>query len=170
MAAKTSDLLPRRAYSSVTELQWNESTTIRTPRGEVHVRSLEVRHWGARLQSDTYRGWTGFVVEREGKRLLIGGDTADTPLFRSHRQHGPFEAAIMPIGAYDPWIWNHCTPEEAVAMADAAGARLFIPIHHQTFRLSREGDHEPIERADAALLREHGRLALRDIGETAVIA
>jgi len=169
MAAKTSDLLPRRTYSSVTELQWNDSTTIRTPRGEVHVRSLEVRHWGARLQSDTYRGWTGFVVEREGKRLLIGGDTADTPLFRSHRQHGPFEAAIMPIGAYDPWIWNHCTPEQAVAMADAAGARLFIPIHHQTFRLSREGDREPIERADAALLREQGRLALREIGQSVVI-
>ena len=170
MAPKTSDLLPRRHYSSVTELQWNESTTIRTPRGEVHVRSLEVRHWGARLQSDTYRGWTGFVVEREGKRLLIGGDTADTPLFRSHRQHGPFEAAIMPIGAYDPWIWNHCTPEQAVAMADAAGARLFVPIHHQTFKLSREGDREPIERADAALRHEQGRLALRDIGQTIVIA
>ena len=170
LAAKTSDLLPRRTYSSVTELQWNESTTIRTPRGEVHVRSLEVRHWGARLQSDTYRGWTGFVVERESKRLLIGGDTADTPLFRSHRQHGPFEAAIMPIGAYDPWIWNHCTPEQAVAMADAAGARLFIPIHHQTFRLSREGDREPIERAEATLRQEQGRLALRDVGETVVVA
>jgi L-ascorbate metabolism protein UlaG (beta-lactamase superfamily) len=170
MAAQTSDLLPRSKYSSVTELQWNESTTVTTRRAEVHVRSIEVRHWGARLQSDTYRGWTGFIVEREGKRLLIGGDTAETPLFRSHRQHGPFEAAIMPIGAYDPWIWNHCTPEQAVAMADAAGARLFIPIHHQTFRLSREGDREPIERAEAALRHEQGRLALRDIGETIVIA
>jgi len=169
MAAKTSDLLPRRKYSSVTELQWNESTTITTPHGEVRVRSVEVRHWGARLQSDTYRGWTGFVVEREGKRLLIGGDTADTPLFRSYRQHGPFEAAIMPIGAYDPWIWNHCTPEQAVAMADAAGARLFVPVHHQTFRLSREGDREPIERAEAALRHEQGRLGLRDVGQTVVI-
>ena len=22
----------------------------------------------------------------------------------------------MPIGAYDPWIRNHCTPEQSVAM------------------------------------------------------
>jgi len=76
----------------------------------------------------------------------------------------------MPIGAYDPWISSHCTPEQAVAMADAAGARLFVPVHHQTFRLSREAVREPIERADAALAHEHGRLALREVGETVVIA
>jgi L-ascorbate metabolism protein UlaG (beta-lactamase superfamily) len=169
MASKTSDLLPARRYSSVTELQWNEATTVSTRRGDVHVRSIEVKHWGARLRNDTYRGWSGFIVEREGKRLLIGGDTAQTPVFREHRRHGPFEMAVMPIGAYDPWIWNHCTPEQAVAMADAAGARLFLPIHHQTFRLSREGVREPIERAEAMLRHEQGRLALRDIGETIVV-
>ena len=170
MAARTSDLLPRRHYSSVNELHWGESTTVRTSRGEVHVRSIEVKHWGARVQRDTYRGWTGFVLEREGKRLLIGGDTAQTPLFRDHRRHGPFEAAIMPVGAYDPWIWSHCNPEQAVAMADAAGARLFVPVHHQTFRLSRERDREPIERVQSALAAEHGRLALTEIGETAAIS
>ena len=170
MAPATSDLLPRRHYSSVTELRWNESTTANTRRGEVHVTSIEVKHWGARLRRDTHRGWTGFVVEREGRRLLVAGDTAQTSLFRAHRRYGPFEAAIMPIGAYDPWIWNHCTPEQAVAMADAAGARLFVPVHHQTFRLSRERDREPIERAEAALTREADRLVVRDVGDTAVIA
>jgi L-ascorbate metabolism protein UlaG (beta-lactamase superfamily) len=170
MAKATSDLLPRSYYSSVQELGWNESTTVRTPRGEVLVRSIEVNHWGARLQRDTYRGYTGFVLEREGRKLLIGGDTANTPLFRGHRPHGPFEAAIMPIGAYNPWIRYHCTPEQAVAMADAAGARLFVPVHHQSFQLSREPFHEPIERAQRALAAERGRLALREIGETVVIA
>jgi len=169
VAANTSDLLPRRRYSSVNELQWNEQIVVRTPRGSVQIRSIEVKHWGARLGRDTYRGWTGFIVEREGRRLLIAGDTAQTPLFNAHRRHGPFDAAVMPIGAYDPWIWSHCTPEQAVAMADAAGARLFVPVHHQTFRLSRETDREPIERADAALAHEQGRLALREVGETIVI-
>jgi L-ascorbate metabolism protein UlaG (beta-lactamase superfamily) len=169
MAKATADLLPRRVYSSVQELAWNESTTVVTGRGEVHVRSIQVKHWGARLQRDTHRGYTGFVVEREGRKLLIGGDTADTPLFREHRTHGPFEAAIMPIGAYDPWIRNHCTPEQAVRMADAAGARLFVPIHHQSFQLSREPVHEPIERAQRALAAERARLALQEIGETVVI-
>ena len=82
---------------------------------------------------------------------------------------GTFEAAIMPVGAYDPWIRNHCTPEQAVAMADAAGARLFVPVHHQSFQLSGEPAREPIERTEAALAQERDRLALRVIGETTVV-
>ncbi len=169
MAAETSDLLPRRHYSGVHELRWNEGMTVTTAHGDVHVRAIEVKHWGARVSRDTYRGYTGWVLEREGKRLLIGGDTASTAAFRDHRRHGPFEAAVMPIGAYDPWIANHCTPEQAVAMADAAGARLFVPVHHQSFSLSREPVHEPIARATRMLDAERGRLGLRDIGETLVV-
>lgn len=169
MAAATSDLLPRSGYSSVTELRWNASTTVTRPRGDVHVRAIEVQHWGARMRRDTHRGYTGFVIEREGRKLLIGGDTAATPVFADHRRFGPFDAAVMPIGAYDPWIRNHCTPEQGVAMADAAGARLFVPVHHQSFELSREPFLEPIERAEAALAQERGRLALREIGQTVLI-
>lgn len=169
MAHATSDLLPRRAAASVQELRWNDTARIQTPRGDALVRAIEVRHWGARVQRDTWRGYTGFVVEREGRRLLIGGDTAHTDIFGEHRRYGPFDAAMMPIGAYDPWISNHCTPEQAIRMADAAGARLFVPIHHQSFRLSREPLLEPIERADAMLAKEHGRLALREIGQTIVL-
>ena len=55
-----------------------------------------------------------WIVEREGRRLLIAGDTAHTSAFSEHRRFGPFDAAVMPIGAYDPWIASHCTPEEAV--------------------------------------------------------
>jgi L-ascorbate metabolism protein UlaG (beta-lactamase superfamily) len=142
---------------------------VRTKRGDLLVRAIEVKHWGARVRRDTWRGYTGFIVEREGKKLLIGGDTADTPLFRDHRSLGPFEAAVMPVGAYDPWIWNHCSPEQAVALADAAGARLLVPVHHQTSELSREPFMEPIERVQAALAKESDRLAIRQIGQTVVI-
>lgn len=170
MARETSDLLPRERYASVDELRWNESTRVTTPRGEALVRAVEVKHWGARIRRDTHRGYTGFIVEREGRRLLIGGDTAETPAFSAHRRHGPFDAAIMPIGAYDPWIRNHCTPEQAVTMADAAGARLFVPVHHQSFQLSREPFHEPIERAEHALREERDRLGVTAIGQTVVVS
>jgi L-ascorbate metabolism protein UlaG (beta-lactamase superfamily) len=169
MAAETSDLLPRKRYSSVQELRWGESARIRAAKGELVVRAVEVKHWGARLRRDTYRGYNGFILEREGKKLLYGGDTADTSLFADYRAHGPFEAAIMPVGAYDPWIRNHCTPEQAVAMANAAGARLLVPVHHQSFKLSNEPFHEPIERTVAALEKEPERLALREIGQSRVI-
>jgi L-ascorbate metabolism protein UlaG (beta-lactamase superfamily) len=123
-----------------------------------------------RIQRDTHRGYGGFVIEREGRRLLIGGDTANTAAFGGHRRYGPFDAAVMPIGAYDPWINNHCTPEQAVAMADAAGARLFLPVHHRSFNLSREPVLDPIARTERVLDPERGRLGWRDIGETIVIS
>jgi L-ascorbate metabolism protein UlaG (beta-lactamase superfamily) len=169
MAAGTADLLPRRHYSAVHELRWNESVTVTTPHGDALVRAIEVKHWGARIQRDSWRGYGGFIVEREGRRLLIGGDTANTAAFAAHRRYGPFDAAVMPIGAYDPWINNHCTPEQAVTMADAAGARLIVPVHHRSFSLSREPVDEPIERAERMLLAERDRLGQRDIGQTLVV-
>ena len=54
-------------------------------------------------------------------------------------------------------------------MADAANARLFVPVHHQSFQLSREPFHEPIERVQEALAKESDRLAIREIGQTVVI-
>src|SRR5689334_8307605 len=74
MSWGTSDLLPRRGYRSATELRWNETTNVTTRHGDVHVRSIEVKHWGARVARDTWRGYGGFIIEREGRRLLIAGD------------------------------------------------------------------------------------------------
>lgn len=170
MAPRTSDLLPRRRYSTVHELGWGGTVRVDTAHGDIEVRAIEVKHWGARVTRDTYRGYNGYIINREGRSILFGGDTAQTSLFASYRRFGPFETAIMPIGAYDPWIRAHCTPEQAIEMADAAGARLFVPIHHKTFALSREPVNEPIERAEAKLSTEAGRLAVRDIGDTVRLA
>ncbi|MFP5380597.1 MAG: hypothetical protein ACLGHP_12795, partial [Vicinamibacteria bacterium] len=57
----------------------------------------------------------------------------------------------------------------AVAMANAANARYFVPVHHQSFRLSREPDLEPIERTQEALFGESERLAIRELGQTFVV-
>ena len=72
----------------------------------------------------------------------------------------------MPIGAYDPWIRAHCTPEQAVAMAEQAGGAYFVPIHHQTFKLSNEPMEEPARRLEALFAREPHRLLALNVGET----
>jgi len=79
-------------------------------------------------------------------RVLFGGDTAYTDVFRKIRSSKPLDLAIMPIGAYDPWIYAHCNPEQALAMANQAGAEFVLPVHHRTFKLSNEPYDEPIER------------------------
>ena len=75
----------------------------------------------------------------------------------------------MRIGCYNPWIHSHCTPEQAVLMANDAGSRFIMPVHHQTFRLSVEPFREPIERFTHSLSKTPERIALREIGETFIL-
>jgi L-ascorbate metabolism protein UlaG (beta-lactamase superfamily) len=88
-----------------------------------------------------------------------------TDSFRTVRGSRPYDLAIMPVGAYNPWIHAHCTPEQAWRMAGDAGFEHFLPVHHQTFRLSREPYSEPIERVYAAAGRHTDRVAVGTIGQ-----
>jgi L-ascorbate metabolism protein UlaG (beta-lactamase superfamily) len=168
-ARATSDLFKRTHLSDITELDWNESKSLNTAQGTIEITAVPVKHWGARTQRDTHRGYNGYLIERSGRRILFAGDTAMTETFEELRRHGTIDIAIMSISAYNPWIQSHCTPEQAVQMANAAGARFVVPVHHQTFRLSLEPFREPIERFEAALSKTPERIALREIGETFVL-
>jgi L-ascorbate metabolism protein UlaG (beta-lactamase superfamily) len=171
-APNTADLLKWTRLRDVTELRWGEEKSLNTSAGAVTISAFQVKHWGARKQRDAYRGYNGYVMEsrsRGRRRILFGGDTAMTNTFAELSQHGPVDLAIMSIGAYNPWIQSHCTPEQAIEMANAADARFVMPVHHQTFRLSFEPFREPIERFQAALSNTPERIALREIGETFVL-
>ena len=160
-AANTSDLLRVGRYGSVRELRWNESARV----GPASIRAIQVNHWGARMRSDTYRSYNGYVIEAGRHRVLFGGDTAYTDSFRQVRSSKAVDLAIMPIGAYDPWIRAHCTPEQAWTMANHAGAERVLPVHHRTFELSREPLNEPIERLLDAAGSSPDRVCVRGIGE-----
>lgn len=163
-AHATADLLRDTKLKSPAELAWGDKIKVNTSHGEVEVEAFEVKHWGARWRHDSYRGYNGYVVSREGKKIIFGGDTAWSDSFRSLRSKGPFELAIMPIGAYHPWIQSHCTPEQAVQMANDAGAKHFLPIHFKTFAFGREGVGEPMERLQSSIEAE--RIGWHDIGQT----
>jgi L-ascorbate metabolism protein UlaG (beta-lactamase superfamily) len=165
-AKVTRDILAASRLQQITELGWNERVKFGGAKGGLEIEAVEVKHWGHRWPDDTERGYNGYVLRREGRTILFGGDTAMTPLFAEHRTKGPFELAILPIAAYDPWIRNHCTPEQAVEMANQARAKYILPVHHETFKLSDEPMNEPIERFVAALQQEPQRIALRQVGET----
>ena len=79
-----------------------------------------MRHWGARWRHDTQRGYNGYIVQRGDKKIIFGGDTAMSSGFKGIHNKGPFEFACMPIGAYNPYINSHCTPEQALQMANDA--------------------------------------------------
>jgi L-ascorbate metabolism protein UlaG (beta-lactamase superfamily) len=160
-AVGTSDLLRVNRYKAVHELRWGESRRV----GPANVRALQVKHWGARTRTDVHRGYNGYLIEAGRYRIIFGGDTAYTDLFRQVRTSKPVDLAIMPIGAYNPWIHAHCTPEQALAMANHAGAEFVLPVHHRTFKLSNEPYDEPIERLLLAAGSAEERVAVREIGE-----
>src|SRR5277367_596779 len=160
-AAGTSDLLRVKRYRSVQELRWDDSCQV----GPVKIRAFEVKHWGARTRTDVHRGYNGYLIEAGRYRIVFGGDTAYTDSFRRVRTSKPVDLSIMPIGAYDPWIHAHCNPEQALAMANQAGAEFVLPVHHRTFKLSNEPYGEPIERLLLASGSGQDRIPVREIGE-----
>src|SRR5207253_5354683 len=168
-ASRTRDLLRGTKFCEVIELGWNESVRL-TPRGRaIEIRAFRPKHWGARLQYDVHRGYNSYVISRNDRRIIYGSDTAMTDAFAKLNDGAPYDLAIMGISAYDPWIWAHSTPEQAVAMADAAGARFIMPVHYQTFGLRVGPFREPIEGFSGVLAKTPERIGLREIGETFVL-
>src|SRR5204862_473925 len=99
--------------------------------------------------------WCGFVVSRaNGRRVYFAGDTGFHPEFgKIGERYGPFDLALLPIGAYEPrWFMRylHMNPEEAVEAFRAVNARLMVPIHWGTFKLTDEAMDEPPLRARGA--------------------
>jgi L-ascorbate metabolism protein UlaG (beta-lactamase superfamily) len=160
-ADSTSDLLRPKRYAQVHELRWNRHVRI----GPAVITAFEVAHWGARMRSDLYRGYNAYLLEVGALRIIFGGDTAYTDSFKQLRSSRPVHLAIMPVGAYDPWIRMHCNPEQAWAMANHAGAEYVLPVHHQTFQLSREPQFEPIERLVTTAGANPERVCVREIGQ-----
>ena len=161
-AKLTSDLLRVRRYSKVSELTWGSHLQV----GPLRIGAFQVKHWGARTITDVWRGYNGYTIEGEGVRVLFGGDTALTDSFRTLRSSKPFDLAILPIGAYNPWIANHCNPEQAWRMGNDAGAIAWLPVHHKTFPLGREPVHEPLERFLTAAGGDAASVLTRNVGDS----
>lgn len=151
-----------RRFHAVDELAWGEGARI----GELEVESVETRHWGARMITDRHRSWGGYLLRKNGLTVLFAGDTAYTDRFTRLRDRGPVDLAMLPIGAYDPWVTSHASPEEAWRMFKALGAEYLLPIHHSTFRLSREPVDEPVRRLIAAAGSERWRIVMTEVGQT----
>jgi L-ascorbate metabolism protein UlaG (beta-lactamase superfamily) len=155
----THDLIKDLGFRTVTELQWGEQLRV----GALNVTARQVKHWGARTFYDQHRGFNAYLIEGDGKRVLYGGDTA---YHEGFKEVGKVDLAIFGIGAYDPYIAAHATPEQAWAMADHVKADHVLPMHHSTFKLSHEPMHEPIERLMQAAGRLLDRIVAHEIGAT----
>lgn len=149
-----------RRFGRVHELAWGERIQV----GDLTIESTEARHWGARMVTDHHRGYGGYLLQKAGHTVLFAGDTAYTDVLSGLGRRTRIDLAILPIGAYDPWINNHASPEQAWTMFRQLGAKYVLPVHHSTFRLSREPVDEPVRRFLAAAGDERWRVIGTQVG------
>jgi L-ascorbate metabolism protein UlaG (beta-lactamase superfamily) len=130
------DILPG---AKVIELDWFQKYTFRG----VTYRMLPVQHWTKRTPFDTNRRlWGSWLVESANRKIYFAGDSGYFPGFAEYgRKFGPMDAALLPIGAYEPrWFMSvyHMDPAEAVLAFKELRAKVFIPQQWGVFDLTDE--------------------------------
>ncbi|MFO7526977.1 MAG: MBL fold metallo-hydrolase [Ignavibacteriaceae bacterium] len=173
-AYNTMDVIEDLKWKSLQEMDWNDELEF----AGIKFKAIEVRHFGWRYPwerdrskgyMDNGRSYNAYLMERNGKKLLFGGDTAMSEKFKPFKNEA-IDVAIMPIGAYQPWKKNHCNPEEALIMADEhLEAKYFIPIHTKTFKQGSEPILEPLSWLNESVVNYNVQLGLNDIGQTLTI-
>ncbi|HEX9952333.1 MAG TPA: MBL fold metallo-hydrolase [Rubricoccaceae bacterium] len=140
----------------ITELDWWDETTV----GGVRLVCTPARHFSGRgLTNRDGTLWSGWAFVGDRHRVYSTGDGAFSPDFaRVGERLGPFDAALVEIGAYSAaWPDVHMGPEQAVQAHLAARGGLLMPVHWATFNLAFHGWTEPVERllvaAEAAGVR-----------------
>jgi N-acyl-phosphatidylethanolamine-hydrolysing phospholipase D len=161
-----------------TELDWGDETEIGGETGTTRIVCLPAQHWTRRTMGELNdRLWASFaILAPGGRRVYFAGDSGYWPGFRDVARLGPFDAVLVPVGAYEPrWFMrtSHMNPEEAAQVyADLGGRGDFIPMHWGTFRLTDEDPLEPPVRTRAAWAAAGlppERLAILRHGETRIV-
>jgi L-ascorbate metabolism protein UlaG (beta-lactamase superfamily) len=135
------DLARDLGFGRVVELDWWESFSHK----DWKVTFTPSKHWGARTLHDHHRGYGGFVLEHQGRKIYHAGDSAYFDGFKEIGDTLRPEIALLPIGAYHPETFRkvHMGPDEAVKAFHDLHAKFFIPMHYGTFKLSFEAMEEP---------------------------
>jgi L-ascorbate metabolism protein UlaG (beta-lactamase superfamily) len=143
-----SDLIADLGFSHIHSLEWWQSMAL----SAINITLTPSKHWGARLFNDTYRGFGGYVLRTPAHSLYHSGDTAYFPGFTEIGRRLAPAIALLPIGAYSPDNFRgvHTSPEDALQGFLDLRARVMVPMHFGTFRLSAEPVEEPLPRLLAA--------------------
>jgi L-ascorbate metabolism protein UlaG (beta-lactamase superfamily) len=130
---------------NIVELNWYESVQL----AELNITLVSARHFSGRHLVDRDRTlWGAFVVEGVNHKIFYAGDSGSSGCFEEiGEKYGPFDLAIMQIGAYsENWAEIHMTPEEALQAHLAVKGKLFLPVHWGTFNLAIHSWNDPAKR------------------------
>jgi L-ascorbate metabolism protein UlaG (beta-lactamase superfamily) len=152
----------------ITELDWWQSAT----QDGLVVTATPAQHFSGRTPWDTNRTlWASWVFESAGQRIFFSGDSGYFGGFREiGARFGPFDAACIENGAYDPgWPGIHMRPEETLqAFLDLRG-KLLVPVHNSAFDLAFHAWREPLAALAELAVAQGIALATPQLGEPVTI-
>lgn len=148
-----------RGARHVREADWWDELRL----GPVAFTATPAQHFSGRsfAARDTTL-WCGWAIRVGGRAVWFAGDSGYHSEFDAiGTRLGPFDVALVPVGAYEPrWFMRsvHMNPEDAVrAFGDmlrgsigATPRTAFVPMHWGTFKLTDEPLMEPPRRTRAA--------------------
>jgi N-acyl-phosphatidylethanolamine-hydrolysing phospholipase D len=160
---KVGEFLRSRGARDVVERDWWGATTI----CGIEITSAPAQHFSGRTLGRRNRTlWCGWTLRSAHHCVFFAGDTALHPEFAEvARQLGPFDLAILPIGAYEPrWFMGavHMNPEDCIKavaqiMSGQDGQRMIVTAGHWgTFKLTDEPMDEPPARMRRVWLEAGG--------------
>lgn len=153
-----------QGITRVQQMDWWDTTTVKTAAGQVDVHFTPVQHWSARGLSDRRATlWGGYALLAKDFHLYFSGDTGYSQDFADTQKHfaaqqtealgGGFDMALIAVGAYEPrWFMKdqHVNPEEAVQIHLDLKAKRSVGVHWGTFDLTDESLDQPPKDLDAA--------------------
>lgn len=149
-------LLKKKGIENVTAIDWGDSIELAE---ELTLHGVPARHFSNRGMFDNNSTlWMGFVITTPTGSVYFAGDTGLGSHFASlAAQFAPIRLAALPIGAYEPnWFMKavHTSPAEAVEAHQILEAAVSVAIHFGTFKLAKEGQDQPVEELDEALVEQ----------------
>jgi N-acyl-phosphatidylethanolamine-hydrolysing phospholipase D len=109
--------------------------------GGVRITAVPAQHFSGRYGFDILwtagKGYTGYVIEYNGKTVYFAGDTGyRDSLFTQIGQRFQIDVALLPIAPIEPREMMsrvHLDPQRAIQAFVELNAGLMIPIHYRTF-------------------------------------
>jgi|SRR5688572_14184791 len=147
-----------KGIERVEEYDWWQAREV----GALRFTLVPAQHWSKRTLADTNRSlWGGWVIEGGGLKLVHTGDLGySRDIADVGERLGPFDLALIPIGAYAPrWFMkiHHVDVPEAIQVRSDLRAARAIGMHWGTFEHLTD---EPLDEPPQWLARERERAGL----------
>jgi N-acyl-phosphatidylethanolamine-hydrolysing phospholipase D len=144
------------------------------------ITPVPVQHFGGRYGVDVLwsaaRPYTGYIIEYKGIVVFFAGDTGyNAEYFREIGRRFHIDVALLPIAPIEPREFMkrvHTDPAEALQAFEDLGAKIMIPIHHDTFFQGLEPEIGNAKKLMQVLIEERGlqdRVKLLAVGEQLVL-